>query len=440
MLPRAALGIAIVSLGLLQAGAEAFGLARKDPPPAPPGLLSAAPPAPAPLLPSQPLDPPAAAGALAPRWTASARGPLLTWLEPTTLPGKKGEKLKGHRLRISRWAEGGWTAPVTIAQGTRFFANWADTPGAVEGADGTLYAHWLEKSGKKTYDYGIRLARSRDGGATWQPLGKLNRDGALGEHGFVSWVREGANVRAFWVDGRDSTMNGKEEHIGAMALRSALVSGAEGTVEADVRLDGRICDCCQTGAAMGPNGPVVVYRDRSAKEIRDISVIRWAAPAWSEPARLANDGWEIPGCPVNGPAIAAHGQGLAVAWFTGAAPAVRVQVAFSLDGGATFGRPLVVDDGTPIGRVDLAFDADGSAIASWYAFAGEGAALRLRRARFEGVEGRLGPTVTLATTTPGRSSGFPRLIRLGDKLLVAWIDDRSPQHLRVASLPASAIP
>ena len=422
--------VATVSLGLLLlAGAAAPGRAADPPPSAPPPTLP-------PNLAAETIDPPALPGALAPRWTESAQGPLLTWLEPWKLTGKKGTKLKGHRLRISRFREGRWSPPVTVAQGTRFFANWADTPGAVEGADRTLYAHWLEKSGAETYDYGIRLARSRDGGATWKPLGKLNRDGAKGEHGFVSWLREGANVRAFWVDGRESTMSASGEHVGAMTLRSAVVSGPEGPIEADIRLDGRICDCCQTGAALGADGPLVVYRDRSEKEIRDISVIRFTAPAWSEPLRLAADGWEIPGCPVNGPAIAAAGKVVAIAWFTGAAPATRVQAAFSSDGGASFGKPLVLDDGSPLGRVDLVLDADGSGVVGWYAFAEEGAALRLRRMR---PDGRLGSTATLATTTPARSSGFPRLLRLGDRLLITWVDDGSPQRLRAASLPLKSI-
>jgi hypothetical protein len=401
---------------------------------------SAAPSSTSPSLASQAIDPPASAGALAPRWVADAKSPILTWLEPWSLKGKKGGAAKGHRLRLSRWSEGKWSPPVTIAQGTKFFANWADTPGAIEGADGTLYAHWLEKSGGATYDYGIRLARSRDGGATWTPLGPLNRDGAKGEHGFVSWLREGANVRAVWVDGREASMTAKGEHAGAMTLRSAVVSGAEGTVEADIRLDGRICDCCQTGAALGSEGPVVVYRDRSEKEIRDIALTRYAAPAWTEPTHLGADNWEIPGCPVNGPAIAAQGASgklAAVAWFTGAAPAVRVQAAFSQDGGASFGKPLVLDDTSPLGRVDLVLDTDGSAIVSWYAFEGEGAALRLRRAR---PDGTLGPIMTLTTTTPARSSGFPRLFAQGEKLLITWVDDRSPQHLRAASLPLKSIP
>lgn len=419
----AALGLALLPV--------LYGAAVPVPPhPAP---ARAAGPAPSPLDASRAIDPPSQPGALAPRWLQTRNGPLLTWLEPREVSNEAGAKAKGHRLRLSRWNGERWSEPVTVTEGARFFANWADTPGAAEGPSGRLYAHWLEKSGSEPYDYGIQLASSEDGGATWKPIGPLNRDRAMGEHGFVSWARDGDWMRAFWVDGRDMTMQ-EGVQAGAMSLRSALVGEV---AEGDIRLDGRICDCCQTAAAVTADGPVVVYRDRSEREIRDIKLVRRTAAGWSEPIVVGADGWEIDGCPVNGPVVAASGRNVAVAWFTGGAPAVRVQIAFSRDGGATFGKPLILDDGTPIGRVDLALDGDGSALVSWYAFAGEGAALQLRRAF---PEGRLGPVTTYATTTPGRSSGFPRLLLEKGRILLVWVDDGSPQHLRAATLPASSIP
>ena len=66
-------------------------------------------------------------------------------------------------------------------------------------------------------------------------------------------------------------------------------------------------------------------------------------------------------CPVNG-AVAAAGERVAVAWFTGADKTPRVKLAFSNDAGETFGQPVAVDDGNPTGRVDvLLLVADGRA-------------------------------------------------------------------------------
>src|SRR5215203_4332785 len=113
-------------------------------------------------LPSGPIDPPAGAGAMGPNVALARDGVLLTWLEP--VESRLG---KGHRLRFSRLAGDLWSPPVTVASGPALLANWADFPGAVQAPDGSLVAHWLEKTGPEAY--GIKLARSVDGGATWIP-------------------------------------------------------------------------------------------------------------------------------------------------------------------------------------------------------------------------------------------------------------------------------
>ena len=79
-------------------------------------------------------------------------------------------------------------------------------------------------------------------------------------------------------------------------------------------------------------GPVAAYRDRSEAEIRDIAVRRLVGGEWSEPVHVGEDNWEIRGCPVNGPALAARGEDVAIAWFTGAGGTAKVSVAFSADG------------------------------------------------------------------------------------------------------------
>jgi hypothetical protein len=369
-----------------------------------------------------PADPPAASGAMAPSLTSTTDGLLLTWLEPGPA---------GHALRISRFRDGGWASPATIAAGKDFFANWADFPAVAQAPDGSLTAHWLAKTGTETYAYGIFLARSTDRGATWTSAGLLHSDRLPTEHGFVSWIPDGTALRAVWLDGREMLKEGP------MTLRTGI-AGKEGTEEV---LDTRVCDCCQTDAALAADGPVVAYRDRSDKEIRDIYVIRKTAAGWSTPAPVHRDNWEIPGCPVNGPAIAAAGKRVAVAWFTAAAPeGPRVQLAFSEDGGQSFGPPVLIDGEKPLGRVDLQLDAQGDAIVSWLAFQEKGAAVRLRRVSPKGVAGA---PVTIAATSAARSAGFPRSAVAGDRLWLAWVEDapggEGASRVRAASLPLAAV-
>jgi hypothetical protein len=358
---------------------------------------------------------------MAPNVALAGQDVLLTWLEPAG---------KGRRLQFSRLSGGRWSAPVTIASGPLLLANWADFPGAVQAADGSLVAHWLETRAPDVFEYSPRLAVSNDGGKTWKPMGPITGVGGKAEYGFVAWVPEGKGARGFWLDGRDLP---GDERKGAMALRTAKV---QGKVNGEERLDARVCSCCQTDAALAAGGPVIAYRDRSDQEIRDISVIRRTAQGWSQPVRVHADNWKIPGCPVNGPAIAAAGKRVAVAWFTGAPPGPRVQVAFSEDGGATFGPPALVDANKPIGRVDLVLDGNGDAIVSWEAADGDGAEIRLRRV---GPKGGLGAPRAVAATSAARSSGFPRMVRNGDRIVLAWVEDKEPSTVRAAAIPTAAV-
>ena len=165
-------------------------------------------------------------------------------------------------------------------------------------------------------------------------------------------------------------------------------------------------------------GLVAAWRDRSLEEIRNIAVARGSGEYWTAPEPLADDGWMIPGCPVNGPQLATHEDSmLAAAWFTGAGGEPQVYAAFSTDGGESFGPRIRVDEGLPLGRVDIATLDDGSAIVAWLETSGNAPRIQLRRVRPDGV---LDDPVTVSETGGARSSGFPRIVRDGDALWVAW--------------------
>ena len=350
------------------------------------------------------VDVPADTGAVAPRLVTDAEGhPVLTWVEPTAT---------GHALRLSRWAGDGWSAADTRAEGGDWFVNWADSPGVVPRSDGQMLAHTLvmhPDGGVYAYDVGVEMPGGT--GAL------LNTDGGAAEHGFVSGVAlADARTALVWLDGREQG-GGHEHGGGAMTLRTVTLS-ADGTRRGETVLDERTCDCCPTAAVATPSGLVVAYRDRSENEIRDIAVVRQVDGAWTDPAIPHADGWRIEGCPVNGPALAASGGRVALAWYTGG-DSTRVWTALSEDAGATWGERVRIDGGAPIGRVGVAMLADGSAAVSWLEGVGEAAELRVRRV---GSDGSLRPAVTVATVDSGRASGIPRIVSLGDQALVAWTD------------------
>lgn len=375
-----------------------------------------------------PADPPAAAGAMAPNLTPTRDGVIATWTEPVDA------SKTAHRVRFASYASGRWTAATTIAEAPSIMANWADTPSVVQQGNGTLVAHWAEQVAPAAHAYDVVLASSADAGRTWQPLGRAHGDRSATEHGFVSLVPERDRTVAIWLDGRD-TLKG-----GPTRLRTTVVAGADDK-RVETILDERVCDCCSTNAAATDAGAIVVYRDRSAEEIRDISIVRQTGGAWSEPAPVATGGWKIAGCPVNGPAVAARGREVAVAWFTLAGGTPHVRVAFSADAGASFGPAIDVDvpQGTraPSGRVDIELHG-GDAVVTWLASEREaGVVLARRIAR----DGRRGSELELARTTSGRESGFPRLATLpGDELLVMWTETSEPKRLRAVRVLAAALP
>jgi hypothetical protein len=344
----------------------------------------------------------------------------LSWLERT------GDST--HALRFSMFEDRRWSAPRTIAERDDFFVNWADFPSIIALSRRSLAVHWLQRSGTAKYAYDVRIAQSHDGGQTWTDPTVPHRDGTPTEHGFVSLFPFRDSLGAIWLDGRNFA---SVAHGGAANMQLLMTTiSTTGRPGVERVLDERVCDCCQTSLAVTASGPVVVYRDRSEGEIRDISVARWLGTTWSKGTVVHPDDWRIDACPVNGPAIAATGDHVAVAWFTAARDTARVYVARSHDGGATFDGPTRVDDGNPVGRVDVEIDSGGAAVVSWMEFAGaEQADVRLRRIDAAGVRG---PATIVARTSGARASGFPRMTMSGSDLVLAWTEAGTPSRIRVA--------
>ncbi|MEM1123655.1 MAG: exo-alpha-sialidase [Bacteroidota bacterium] len=320
-----------------------------------------------------------------------------------------------------------WSAPKIIAQGSDWFVNWADFPSLTtfDGSSSNIAAHWLQKSAAGTYDYDIKISLSNDGGQDWRAPFIPHTDGIAAEHGFVSMQPVGSKVFVSWLDGRyTKTENNSDGHDhegqgGAMTLRGAFFD-ENGQLSGDIELDDKVCDCCATSAALTKNGIIVAYRDRLAGEIRDISIVRQIDRDWTRPRRLSTDNWEIAGCPVNGPKIATdEDQIVGVAWFTMAQDTPKVNVAISSDAGANFGPPIRIDNGNPIGRVDL-IEHEKTLYATWLEkIKEEEATINLVKISLQGTDLK---KLKIATTSSARSSGFPVLERWGNRWLVAWTE------------------
>ncbi|HET6566257.1 MAG TPA: sialidase family protein [Xanthomonadales bacterium] len=358
---------------------------------------------------------PARPGSAEPNLTRGAGGTIiLSWLEP---------QADRTFLRFTRLEGESWSEPQTVASGDSWFVNWADFPSVLAVSENVLAAHWLSKRPGGIYSYDVSLAFSENGGKSWSSPITPHRDNTATEHGFVSLFPAPGGVNTIWLDGRNTEeAKGEMDHAeghgaGGMTLRHALVT-TDGTISEEIELDSLVCDCCQTSVAMTRQGPVAVYRNRTEDEIRDIYITRFVDGGWKEGQPVHADGWKISGCPVNGPAVAAQGDTVAVAWFTMAEDIPRVRFARSADGGITFGAATDVAANSPLGRVDLVLLDDGTAVVSWLdQRKGEPGVLQLRSITANGVAGQPYSVTQMGT---GRPSGFPQMQSDGRDIILAW--------------------
>ncbi len=351
-------------------------------------------------------------------------------------------------LYWSKLVDDAWQAPQVIAEGDDWFINWADFPSLAVNED-SMAAHWLWMSAKGSYDYDVNAAFYDSESQSWGDAITVNTDGVYAEHGFVSMLpMSGGRFFIAWLDGRNTRMAkakgeaeveaeaGHDGHDmgGAMTLRAGIFD-PDGQSLQEWELDGRTCDCCQTSAALTASGPVVVYRDRSEEEIRDIYITRWVDGQWSEPAAVHHDGWKIAGCPVNGPAVVARENRVAVAWFSARDDLPEVKLALSGDGGVTFSAPVVVAKETTNGRVGAAWLASGKIALSWMNTRGDAAQLML--ALYD-TDGNLVDQVQVAESNASRRSGFPVIASAGDNVYMTWTDISGDPQVKVARIRFSA--
>lgn len=331
----------------------------------------------------------------------------LTWIE--TSPNKPAT------LYYSTIKNNKWSSPSQVADGENWFINWADFPSITSFGKGLLASHFLVKSEKKGYAYDINLRISKDGGITWGKAFAPHDDNTKTEHGFVSMLPyPNEQFLTIWLDGRKYAQ--KEGESKEMTLRAAIID-KNGEISKEYLLDERVCDCCGTDAAITSNSTLVVYRNRTKNELRDISIIRFVDKKWTSPKLLFKDDWKIAGCPVNGPAISAKENLVAVAWFSAANDKSEVKVVFSSDEGKTFGKAIKINETETLGRVDIALLDDGAALVTWLETSKKGTAIKCRKVE---KNGNLSETFVISESSKSRATGFPKMTIKNSIVYLAW--------------------
>ena len=158
--------------------------------------------------------------------------------------------------------------------------------------------------------------------------------------------RRTAALGLVWLDGR--TTHGDE---GDMQLRAAMF---DKSAQAAVRHDDRLARLRMLPDERG------AHRRRSRLPRTGTAAPAKSATSTSRASRPAGGRCPCPSTattsrsrvvPINGPPIAARGKDVVVAWFTAPNEMNRSYLAFSHDGGQTFGAPVRVDDEESLGRM-----------------------------------------------------------------------------------------
>jgi hypothetical protein len=356
----------------------------------------------------EPAANPSGPGSSQVNWSVTQDGsPLLIWVE-------------SDELRYAVRKAGQWSTPRTIAAHRHFFHHPAELPEVVALPGGSFLAHWIEAPKTESEAEFIYVSASRDG-IKWTTPVMAHHDKSDVEHGLASMAANGdKDASLFWLQ----SLNGPDKPTSLMRT----VVGADGNEVKEETLAADVCECCPTAVARTARGLLVAYRAHTKDDIRDIAVTRLESGRWTSPKIVYPDKWQVDACPVNAASVAASGEKVAISWYTASGDKPRVELALSMDSGATFSKAAVISTAQAYGYTSIAIDDAGGAYVSWLEHAGDGARVL---ARHVSADGTAGPVTQVATGTR-KNLGYPRIVRTGNETWIAWNTDSKAQTAKLS--------
>jgi BNR repeat-like domain len=269
-------------------------------------------------------------------------------------------------------------------------------------------------------------------GTSWMPPTRITDKPTPSSNSYSSLIAAAnGELWAVWLDGR-------ERSEGTLDVYAARSTDGGKTFGKNLLVARGACPCCRPMAAVTSDGAVhVAWRGVSNKDVRDILIAtsRDSGQSFGPARSVWADNWVVSGCPHTGPALAAVGNSLHLAWYsesTGGA-SMGVRWTRSLDAGKSFAKPVILSQRTadanhpslsvsPTGRVHLVFQARLDSGDSWGAF------------RAYVVEVTSPETLKRgAQLVPGKYAGISYPVALFDtagRLWVAWTGGGSVQLSR----------
>ncbi len=304
------------------------------------------------------------------------------------------------------------------------------------GPEGNIYVVWQTADwipGREFPASELRLARSTDGGESFEDAITVNpsTDGVPASHTFhdIAVAPEGT-ILVSWIDGSTRALaeaRGSSREEGGLPdqeIRVARSTDGGRSFHDPVVVDSNPCPCCRTALVVDRDGTAYLgWRKIFPGDIRDMVVARSddGGRSFGPPARVADDDWEIAGCPHAGPGMALDEEGsLHVAWYTGKEGGPGIYMASSRDGAMTFSEPtpLLTAEWIPPARVALVYSLDSGITVAWED--GRESPGRLQSQRIP--VGGSNATRVGGTEVEGR---YPSLVAENGLQVLAWEDDEA---------------
>jgi hypothetical protein len=296
----------------------------------------------------------------------------------------------------------------------------------------------------------IKTAKSRDGGRTFDAPVVLQSAGADGDRGWPSVAVDPTDgrIHAVWLDHRGLAAaagtlahqhHAASESDGvAMAQKSGLYYASAGdTTSPEREVVKGVCYCCKTALATGSGGELyAAWRHVYPGNLRDIafSMSPGHGEPFSPPVRVSEDGWEINGCPDDGPAVAVDAGGTVhVVWPTVIqenGPQGALFYASTRDG-RTFSSRMRIPTlgGVKPAHPQIAIDANGRILVGWDEQVSGQRVAAVRELRTDAEQQpSFGEIVTLG------SGIYPALAAADTGFVAAWTAPLDPARVEVRRL------
>jgi hypothetical protein len=301
--------------------------------------------------------------------------------------------------------------------------------------------------GSKTDGTAIKIARSTDGGRTFADGRALQAAGAAGDRGWHALtVDPSGDAHVLWLDHRGLAAQKAHSHEHhekaaidgvAMARHSGLYYAHDGQSPSGEReLADGVCYCCKVAMASAPGGVIAAaWRHVYEGNIRDIafSISRDGGQSFSPQSRVSTDGWQLAGCPDDGPAMAIDAEGtMHVVWPTvigGDTPEGALFYASSRDGRTFTPRQRVPTLGSPRPmHPQIVVGANGRITVAWDEVMN---GIRQAAARPLTFDDRGQPAFGSAIRlgTPGIPSSYPVLVTTPRGVLAIYVSGKPGESI-----------